>query len=206
MISFYNSTTIGESPALPAGSPRAPSTSPCGAVATRQPRRPRRSCTSIGRSSVGRPMPRSTTRRRAISAGSLPAQQHDYLEYDAFGCCRSHLGICRASLQEPLNFDLVHSGLWNYMDLMKREDSETAECMVLLEGERIGGGVERQVISVTGCVWMPHALDFTVRDWIDPRHATAQPIELPCEVCSRRRPCVVSDRFMVVDSLMSVCM
>ena len=113
----------------------------------------------------------------------VPAGQTDGMfshckNYQLVGCDRSILGICPHSIADKRKFDLIHKGLWNHMDLMKRDIAESGEVMMVIDqGAGEAASFHRVVFVVADSTWSPHGLGII-------KHTFVRAGTNPTESCS----------------------
>lgn len=109
--------------------------------------------------------------------------------FDLWGCGRSALAVCKHSLAHPLDFDMVHRGLTNFLDKVPKSLAESASIIVMVEGRLRGDGLRlsREVAAIVGTCWSPKVLDIAMCMFERPELACAGALHTPFEICFSRR-------------------
>ena len=119
--------------------------------------------------------------------------------YDCWGCQRSSLAVCH-EVNAGRAFALVRQGLCNYLDFLPRAESESGAVMLIIEGAPRDGddAVRRRVYSISGTFWSPRVSEAVNNEFRGLAQATAEELQVPCDVCLCRRSSGISERFQCI--------
>lgn len=109
--------------------------------------------------------------------------------FDLWGCPRSATAVCLATVANTEAFNLVHSGVCNYLEFLPRAAADNGDVMLLVEGtlKASPGSFSRDIIIVAGTCWSPRAFDLVRCRFGDDSHRAEAALRLPCTCCVDRR-------------------
>ena len=127
-----------------------------------------------------------------------------YSEYDVWGCLQHPINVCKNVVEQD-GFKTVHQGLHNYLQVLGKDEAESCEVLVIIEGTTATEPFEtdRVVFFFTGVSWAPHVFDITVNSFSELSNASCPELTCPFEVELTRRTNKVSSRYQCYDSWVS---
>lgn len=110
-------------------------------------------------------------------------------DFDLWGCRRSALAVCKASLASRQDFDTAHKGMCNYLDKMPRAKAESAGVMVMVEGvlRPNARNLAREIVVIVGTSWSPKVFEVALCYFEREEAVTEAQLALPFDVCLSRR-------------------
>lgn len=117
----------------------------------------------------------------------------DSVAYRLWGCARSGLATCKASLEHPAAFFKVHTGLCNFIEHIGKETADRGDVMLMVEGDLRGdpGNCSRDLAIIAGVAYSPKCFDAVLCHFDIAEHSTTMSLPLPFDCSISRRVRIV---------------
>ena len=100
--------------------------------------------------------------------------------FHIWGIGRDAHNVDKAKVTNLAKYDLIHTGLFNFLEVAGKDISEEGDVMLMIEGVPMDHTVQirRHIVIISGVTWCPKVFECTRCSFQSSDHAEAE--KLPC--------------------------